>query len=417
MNYAALIINLIFWLPVSGAAIYLTVLTVAAFRNPGRRLISGRFEAPLENPARFILLIPAHDEEPVIERTLQGTRQIDYPAGCFETVVLADNCSDRTAEIARAFGATVLERHDPDNRGKGQALDWAFKTQFTEWPYEFDALVIMDADAELSPDFFKFCSEKVRNGTRLFQSYNTVGNPADNWRTSLLAIALSVFHFLRPLGRDRLGFSCGLRGNGMGISRELLTTYGYPAHSVVEDVELTVFFLLKGIHADFIPGAHTFSRMETSSKSAGTQRTRWENGRFGLVRSCCPPLFRGWVKTGKTDLLDGLLDLLVPPFSIPVLITFAGIFFNACALWFSDAAAFPVWLLLWIAAALLETLYIISGLILIRAPFYLYRRLLTAPFYVLWKGGIYVQMALKNLTGNNKEWIRTARITEKEKPE
>ena len=241
--------------PVVLTALYLLLLTVAACTHPGQRQICGQFSGRREARTRFLILIPAHNEELLLGDVLDQLRGNAYPASHVTVAVVADNCDDRTADVARAHGASVLERTDPVHRGKGQALNWAMRERLDAAGFAYDAVVILDADSVVNPDFLWFMDAQLRSGHEALQAYYGVQNPLEHWRTSLLAASLAAFHFLRPLGRDRLGLPCGLKGNGMCFSRRLVAQYGYPAFSVVEDVELALLYLRQGVHVKFVPGA------------------------------------------------------------------------------------------------------------------------------------------------------------------
>ena len=344
---------------------------------------------------------------------LDQLRGLSYPATHVTVVVIADNCEDRTAEVGRLHGATVLERTDPVHRGKGQALHWAMREPLRSWSAPYDAVVILDADSIVNPDFLWFMDEQLGLGCEALQGYYGVQNPVEHWRTSLLTASLAAFHFLRPLGRDWLGLPCGIKGNGMCFARRLVEQYGYPAFSVVEDVELALFYLRQGIRVKFVPGAQVLGQMAVSSDAAGTQRARWEGGRLALIRTQAWPLLTEGLRTGDAARLDGALDLLAPPFSLlvagtalPALAVLPAWFLTRGVLW----GAVP---LLWGGALAMEAVYVVAALALIRAPGIIYWRLTAAPLYVLWKFSVYARMARRNAAG---AWVRTARHEMQHKP-
>lgn len=388
-------------------ALYLLILTVAALRHPGRRQIDGVFCGPREAQERFLILIPAHNEELLLGTVIQRLGGLSYPRSHFEIVVIADNCDDRTAGVARAAGAEVLERRDPLLRGKGRALDWALRGALAQWPRPYDAVVVLDADSVINADFLWFMQARLTGGAEALQGYYGVLNPLESWRTSLSLAALAAFHFLRPLGRDRLGLPCGLKGNGMCFSRRLALTYGYPAFSVVEDVELALFLLRKGVGVRFVPGAQVFGQMTTSAQAASVQRARWEGGRWELIRRLSGPLLREGLRSRDAALLDAAMDLLVPPFTI-----LAGISGLAAAAGLLLAALRPAAFVVGVASGLAavlaaESLYVLTALALVRAPARIYLRLVFAPLFVAWKIGVYLRLAAGR--GGAAVWTRTER--------
>ena len=398
---------------VAPAGLYLLVLSIAAVLNPRRTEIEGTFEGQKTDPARFIVLIPAHDEELLIGDTLRRLSDLNYPSDRFETVVIADNCSDATAEIARRAGCPVLERAEPENPGKGQALDWAMGQHLADWPRHFDAVLIMDADSYLNPDCLWFLSEQLRAGHELLQAYYTVSNPEENWRTSLLTASLGLVHFLRPLGRDALGLPCGLKGNGFVMSRRLVLEHGYPARSNVEDVELALLLRTRGIGARFVPGARVYGQMTGSAEAAATQRTRWEGGRIAMIRQWSSVLLRKGVARRGVGCLDGLIDLLIPPFALLAAATAAVLVLSGLLMFFAPQTPAAVAFVPAAAATGCQCAYAVTGLVLIRAPALIWRRMLFAPVYVAWKMLVYAAMlARPSRLGRWKRTERRARDSE-----
>ncbi|HYX92027.1 MAG TPA: glycosyltransferase family 2 protein, partial [Myxococcaceae bacterium] len=152
---------------------------------------------------RFDLLVPAHDEEAGIAQTVRALRQLPYPRSLFRVIVVADNCRDRTADVAHAEGAVVWKRDDPSLRGKGHALRFAFERSIAEG--RSDAVVVIDADTRPAPNLLHALADRLDRGQRVIQVEYGVLNPQDSWRTQLMAVALAAFHGVRSLGRERLG--------------------------------------------------------------------------------------------------------------------------------------------------------------------------------------------------------------------
>ncbi len=390
-------------------ALYLLLLTAAAWIHPGRWQIFGKFHGDRRPKNRFLILIPAHNEEMLLGEVLRGLKRTSYPDSHYEIVVIADNCEDRTAFIASSAHASVLVRNDPDNRGKGQALNWAMTGRLREWEHPYDAVVVLDADSWVNPDFLWYLDRALSQGHEILQGYYGVQNPEDSWRTSLLTTSLAAFHFLRPLGRDRLGLSCGLKGNGMCFSRRLVEAYGYPAFSVVEDMELALFYLEKGLSVKFVPGAQIYGQMARDSREAQTQRVRWEGGRFALLRQWAGRLFVDGVRERSAAKIDGALDLLIPPFTILAAVSVAGLFLTLLLRFFGAAPPANLNLALWSGAVASEAVYVLSSLRLVRAPRLIYARLLFSPMFVIWKLGLYVKMLLSKKEDDTPAWVRTGR--------
>lgn len=369
---------------------YLVAVTAAAFffwkrATPGVSL-------------RLGVIMPAHNEEHGIGDTLACLFDSEYPVDRFTVFVVADNCDDRTADIAREAGATVFERTDPDNPGKGQALDWCLTT-YADHLREFDGLVLIDADVEVDADFLDEMSLSL-NGCDVVQAYYGVANPEENWRTALTFAGFSLMNHVRPGGRVRLGGSAPLTGSGMGFRTDVLLGYGWPAHSIVEDVEFSVRLLLDGHVIDYNPDAVVVSDMPAGRKPAGVQRRRWESGRFGLWRTYLPPLLHAFTVSGKWRFVDAMLDLLVPPLSLVVL--GQGVLLGLALF----LVVPPVWLLLTAFCVCGTAFHVLGGLHLSGTPASVWLRLPFVPIYVLWKLPIYLRI----FTGRaEKTWERTAR--------
>ena len=407
--FSAQVILLLLAVPAGLAVAYLLKLTVAAGLNPARRQIDGVFRGVRVPHRQFVILIPAHNEEQLLGGVVRGLRALSYPATHVETVVIADNCTDGTAEVARMAGATVLERRDENRRGKGQALNWAMQGPLLNWPRPWDALVVMDADSVLNADFLWFMDERLEQGHLALQGYYGVQNPGESWRTALMTAALAAFHFLRPLGRARFGLPCGLKGNGMCFARPLVERYGYPATSVVEDLELALIYLRHGVDVSFAAGAQVFGQMAATARQADSQRQRWEGGRLPLLRDWALPLWReGWRERNRAK-LDAAVDLFVPPLALLAAIVAGGAGMSVVLVLLHASVAGWVAAGIWIGAGMGLAVYVGAGLILTHAPASVWLRMAAAPLFILWKLGIYARMVCTRGRRTPATWVRTDR--------
>lgn len=353
---------------------YLFVLTLCSGRPRRRRCPTGR-------GFRFAVVVPAHDEEQMIGATVASLLAVDYPRDEFAVVVVADNCSDATAENARRAGARTLERNDPERRGKGFALDLAFTTLLAEG--RADALVVVDADTAVSPGLLTAFAARLATGERVVQGRYGVRNIDASWRTRLMAIALGMFHDLRSLARERLRLSCGLRGNGMCFAADVLATHPHRAHGLVEDVEYGVELGVAGIRVAYAHEAEVRGEMAAGRRAATTQRERWEGGRAKLARQWVGPLLRKAIRERDRVALDLALDLATPPLSRIVLVTAIGFGLEGCA-WLTRGAVTPAaWI--WATHALALAAYVIRGVALSGLGARGFVTLALAPGYVLWK--------------------------------
>jgi 1,2-diacylglycerol 3-beta-glucosyltransferase len=377
---------------------YLLLSTIAAFFFKKESTVENRF-------LNIGVLIPAHNEESGIGQAIADIFASNYPTEKITIFVVADNCTDRTAEKARSAGAFVFERFDTINRGKGQALDWFLKNYKEKYQHT-DAVTVIDADVAADRNYLREISASLSQpGIQVIQGYSGVSNPDAGWRPALIDAAFNVFNHLRMAGSVKLSGTTGLKGIGMAFHTELLAQYGWPCHSIVEDLEFTLMLLEDGISVHFNPDAIVRSEMVTAGKNAESQRSRWEGGRFMLVRKMTAPLFRLFAKTKDLRYLYAFAELTVPPLSLLVILftlASAGTLLLLHGSWVMLALSF--WLIL--------LFYVASGQLQRHAPLSTWLYLVAAPLYILWKIPLYLAMLFKK---SSSEWVRTARESEQNK--
>jgi cellulose synthase/poly-beta-1,6-N-acetylglucosamine synthase-like glycosyltransferase len=263
-----LLLDVLLTLPMLAATGYLLALAVLA-RLPG----TVRGEEPR---MRFNLIVPTHDQEQGIEKTVRALLEVDWPAELRRGGVVADNCTDATAERAERAGAKVLMRQDAERRGKGHALEHAFRFSLEDG--FADAVVVVDADPLVTPNLLSAFAAHFERGTHALQARNEVLNRTNFWRAGLVTIAFALFNGVRSLARDRLGLSVGLRGNGMGLTRRVLQEVPHQAHSVVEALEYGILLGRAGYRMGYVHEASVRSAIPDTERVARSQRLRWEGG-------------------------------------------------------------------------------------------------------------------------------------------
>ncbi|MCC7053617.1 MAG: glycosyltransferase [Gemmatimonadaceae bacterium] len=393
MPTAADVILLLLALPVLLATGYLACLTLLSAR--------GTPPAPDESTV-FDVIVPAHNEAAGIAATVASLRALSYPAERFRILVIADNCTDDTAERARAAGATVLERRHATERGKGYALAHAYAASAAHG--QASAVVVVDADTSVSPNLLTAFSARFVAGAEAVQAEYGVRNANASWRTRLMVIALTMFHTVRSLGRERLGLSCGLRGNGMGFTAALLQRVPPRAFSIVEDVEYGIALGLAGTRVVHVPEAEVRGDMPASAAASRSQRERWEGGRLALIREHVPRLVAAAREAGRVP-LDLAADLLVPPLTTLGAITGAGLLAALVAL--SRGAAGGMAVIPWMLATAALAAYVVRGAVLSGTGPRAVLDLLWAPVFAVWK----LTLLLKP-TRRSGEWVRTTRSDE-----
>ncbi len=377
---------------VAAIGAYLLLLTIAAWF--ARRTTPPRQGLP---SSRFVILVPAHNEEQLLPRLLASCQRLDYPRELFSVHVVADNCSDRTAAVARAAGVMVHERFDPEQHGKGHALQWLLERLWASGE-PHDAVVIVDADSDLAPNFLRVMDARLVRGERVIQGYYAVRDPEQAASAAIRAVALIVLHYVRPLGRMVLGGSAGLKGNGMVFAAELLRAHRWTA-SLTEDIEYHMALILAGERAMFAPDAVVEAEMPSSLRAAQTQNERWERGRIEMIRHFVPQLLRTALRRRSFLLFDAAVEQLIPPFAVLSALTLLTL---ALALLADHQLALGLGLF----ALTAQIVYVVTGLILTRAPGTVYRALLFTPIFLVWKIWLYVRILLGLKPGR---WIRTAR--------
>lgn len=378
-------------LPLLAASLYLAALAVVARRTMP--------PVPGMSRLRFDIVVPAHNEEREIHQTVESLLAVDYPREMFRVLVVADNCVDRTAQMAAAAGARVLLRQDLEHRGKGHALAYAFSHCLAEG--FSDAIVVVDADTIVSKNLLSAFGARFEAGASVVQADYGVRNPLSSWRTRLMTIALAAFHGVRSMARERLGLSCGLRGNGMGFSRAVLEAHPPDAFSIVEDLEYGIQLGYAQIRVAYVHEARVLGEMAATEGASRSQRRRWERGRKALVRQHVPRLLDQAWRRRDACLLDLALDLMVPPLARLAMVASLGLILSLAATRFGVVVA--PWL--WAASLAGLFLHVIKGWSVagvgIRGLF----DLLWAPVYMIWK----LSLRLKDRGRTPEEWVRTTR--------
>jgi len=402
----------------AGLTAYLAILTLFAWKAERKTDL-------LEDPStRFLILIPAHNEERLLPNLLESLRSQQYPRSQYSIHVVADNCTDQTAAIARQY-AIVHERTDNQQRGKGYALQWLLQRIWASGEMH-DGLVFLDADSLVSPNFLAVMAARLHRGEKAVQAYYAVQNPASSWAESLRFTAFAALHYLRPQGRMLLGGSAGLKGNGMVFPAEIPRVHSWSA-SITEDMAYHMSVILAGERVTVAPDAIVYGEMPSTLARSQAQHARWEQGRLEMARHYLPKLLsRAWalLQRGKWRdafiFFDAGMEHLIPPFSVLTASTCVSLALSIGIFWLTHGFAswiggeFDLWINalayanLYLAASLLlgQIFYILSSLVMVRAPRLVYRNLLYSPILIIWKMVHYLKVWRRPMTA---EWVRTAR--------
>lgn len=382
------LLGILLALPSLPGTIELLLLTLGG-SLPLRRTTAAREPSAI---GRVAILVPAHDEAEGIGRTVESLQACEPGDAGFAVVVIADNCRDATAEHARAAGARVLERQDPERRGKGYALDFAFGILLAE---PFDAFIVVDADSRVEPNLVVEYRRLMRAGAAAVQCGYRIANPAASLRARLMGIAWMAFNLLRPRGRERWGLSVGILGNGFALTRATLTAVPYQAASLVEDLEYHLRLVESGRRVVFAAATTVWADAPLSRGGGASQRARWEGGRLRMIREWAPPLLRRVIK-GERRFIEPLLELLLLPLAFHVLLILPALLPP-----FGPTRAYALLSLALILLHVLAAIRIGGGG---------WRDLLalaSAPIYILWK--LTILRAITRASRRDADWVRTDR--------
>jgi hypothetical protein len=266
-----------------------------------------------------------------------------------------------------------------------------------------DAVVVVDADTTVSPNLLRAFDARFRAGATAAQAHYAVANRDASWRTRLMHIGFTLFHDVRSRGRESLGLSAGLRGNGMAFGLDTLRNVPHDAFSVVEDVEYGIRLGLSGHRVVYAGEAQVFGEMVSSERASRSQRQRWEGGRWALARRYGGSLLGRSLAHASPLLFDLAMDLLVPPLSYVALATVVG-GAAASGWWLFGHGAW--WSLApWLACAFGLAVYMARGVWLARVGLRGVLDLLWAPVYIGWK----LALSLRRSSARRGEWVRTTR--------
>jgi len=358
---------------------------------------------------RFVIVVPAHNEKIAIAKTVRSLMSIGYPRELYDVVVVADNCTDETAAIARSEGARVLERTDAVHRGKGYALRWCFDKVLQQQP-AYDAVVVIDADTTVSGNYLTALNAAIGDGAQVMQTSDLVEPCPGVWTTEAIRLSFVLYNYVRPLGRKALGFSAGLRGNGMCFASSALRTVPWHAYSKAEDLEYGLQMIIAGYPIRFVPEAVALATMPQQAANAESQRARWEGGRLAVIRRYTGPLLASAFTRASLSSIDAFIDLVTPAFVnmmavsglLALLMLAAALAGMSGASWFAAA---------WAVAVLSGIVHLGAGLAAARDRS-LVLTLMAVPRYVAWKVLLYFKLAGAK---RSNEWVRTTREPDTER--
>jgi cellulose synthase/poly-beta-1,6-N-acetylglucosamine synthase-like glycosyltransferase len=366
-------------------------LVTAASLLPARK---GRDEEVDAAEFPLAIVIPAHNEEVLVSRCVTSVLESVAQAarGRIRTIVVAHNCTDATASEARRAGAEVLVYDDPAARGKGFALSHGFAHALAG---EAQAVLVIDADSVISKNLVPAVQRLLASGADAVQCRYEMESATEKASGRLAALAFRGFNVIRPRGRERLGLSAGIFGNGFALTRSLLSQVPYGAFSVVEDLEYHLALVIAKKRVRFLEGTLVSASLPTSEQGEQVQRSRWEGGRFHVARTWVGRLL-GQVMRGRLRLIEPLIDLAGLPMAYGVFALLLALCIPVAGIRiYALAALLVVFAHVLVAAAngpdFLKTLGLLA----------------MAPLYILWK----LRLLPSILRGSKGKaaWVRTDR--------
>jgi 1,2-diacylglycerol 3-beta-glucosyltransferase len=375
---------------------YLLVLALGAIRAAPPPNTNSRTPS-----TRFMIIIPAHDEAGVIRATVSRLVAIDYPAHLFSIHIIADHCSDNTAEVARQAGAVVHERNEGPRTGKGAALSWLFQKILEK--EQCDAVVIFDADTRVDPEFLHVMDWRLAQGDQVIQGQHVISNPDQGWFPALTWAMFLIDNRFQNLGRSNLGWSAKNMGDSICFRVDVLRKLGW-GEGLTEDYHLRHKLILDGMRIAYEPAALGYGEAPITWSQARAQRARWLRGTRDSSQQFVKRLLVEGMNKRNMAILDGAIQASFPSYSTLSVLSLILLVVQVLINYFIKHI-FP-WSLIgaWVVLVVTLLIYPLIGLALERAPTRAYIAILLGPYFILWR----TWLAFISRFGRKQvTWIRT----------
>lgn len=283
---------------------------------------------------RFMAIIPAHNEEAVVGNLIESLKNQTYNKDLYDIYVIADNCTDNTAKIAKKAGAIVYERFDETKKTKGYALNWFLQQKIAE-DAPYDAFFVFDADNIVDKNFIKNMNKKLCQGEDVVQGYRDIKNPSDNWITAGYAIFYWQMHRFYHLARYNLGLSPLLNGTGFMVRFDVIKPQGWDTETLTEDIEFSLKRIIKGKRLGWATDAIVYDEQPTGFRQSWSQRSRWTVGHIQCIQKYTKDLVIAAKENKKMINFDGLLYIVgsIPMFIITMLLLFSNfVMYNSASI-------------------------------------------------------------------------------------
>ena len=284
-----------------------------------------RFEA--KRISNIAVLIAARNEEHVIGDLIDCLNKQDYPKDALSVFVVADNCTDKTAEVSRAAGAVAYERFNKEFVGKGYAIDFLIRKIAEDYgPEAYDAYLIFDADNLVEENFVTEINKTFTQGYDCVSSYRNSKNYGDNWLSAGQGMCFMRDLILLNRARMTIGGCCFVAGTGFMFSRKLCESFGggWPFHTLTEDGEFTTYNAIEGNRMGYCETARFYDEQPTSFSQSWNQRLRWCKGYLQIIRGYYGRLIKGIFSKRFISCFD-MTMCMAPAYILSIIAVFANI--------------------------------------------------------------------------------------------
>jgi len=261
---------------------------------------------------KFAIVLHTHNKEKAISGSLYSMSGFVYPKNMYDLIVVADNCTDNSAQVARSLGAIVLERTDTKKRGKGYALKWAFD-QILQWDKQYEAIIIFDSDSYVSGNYLEVMNYYLEKGSEVIQGSDLPIQKSGEWNSQAAGFGFILDRHLKPMGKKVLGFDMRFYGSGVCISIDILHRLPELIWSLKKEVEFGLRLLLDGVKIDFAPEACVWTQKTSNLKNGDPEFKQWKVDGYTTIRKYAPKLLVASIRKRSFRYLDTLIDLITPP--------------------------------------------------------------------------------------------------------
>jgi len=273
---------------------------------------------------KFLAIIPAHNEEAVVGNLIESLQKQNYPKNKYDIIVIADNCTDKTKEVAESYGVKIFERHeeDPAKKTKGDALRLLLNTLLSDPKMDYDAFCVFDADNIVDSNFITAMNKHLCQGEEVVQGYRDIKNPTDSWIASGYAIFYWTMNRFYHLARYNAGLSPLINGTGFMVKFDAIRPTGWNTNTLTEDIEFSLKRIIQGKKLGWATDAIVYDEQPVKFKPSWSQRSRWTIGHIQCLFEYTKPLAKA-ASSNKTLMnFDGLLYMLgsIPMFVITILL-------------------------------------------------------------------------------------------------